>query len=263
MSGVICIFVFFFLHQYDINWIQSQIIFLILTFTSQISNLRWWRFSHKVDQSLSRPHVTWPCVLCTFINIHQGKSSWTCRSMKFMFKYSWSKFDLSRSIAVTMSVKSKKCATCIYTHIHVKASHHDHAVWWNWCLNKVDPNPICSANMLWVNMSLYISHVPYAYIYIYIYIINLFWACNSIKLIQAQLSSIWSVSQQCCGYSCPQRVRHKPYVYIYICVCVTVTHQDIVVQWFVTFTSVCNIYWPYQVRPFVKLTGTPCVSGFR
>ena len=78
---------------------------------------------------------------------------------------------------VTMYVKSTyECAKCIciFIYIYITASHHDHAVWWNWCLNKVDQNPICSATMLQVSMSLYI--------YIYIYIINLFWAWNSIKL---------------------------------------------------------------------------------
>ena len=81
-------------------------------------------------------------------------------------------------------LKSKPCAMCIYKQMYTYIYIYIYIQPWpsvsmksmfkqSWSI------PICSATMMQVRMSLYISPVSYAHVYI----INSFWACNSIQLI--------------------------------------------------------------------------------
>ena len=61
MSGVTCMFVFVKPIWYRLK--PTSYDFLkIAIFTSHMSNLRWWRFSHKFDRSLGRLYVIYRCL---------------------------------------------------------------------------------------------------------------------------------------------------------------------------------------------------------
>ena len=153
------------------------------------------------------------------VYIQKCNWGWSCISLYLCLNITCQNIICPRAMLwLTIALKSKPCgATCIYNiyiYIFIYIYTEDNLPWPCNSMKFMLKQSRWKFDLLRNHAMLRVCRYVYALCHMHMYI----YICYSINWdLGAQLSTIWSVTQQCCGYPCPPKGRHEQYVDVSIC----------------------------------------------